>query len=101
MDDVIKLLGVMMAIMIPVAVGGGVFVLIANVTRRLKGSRVPISPQELRQLRARVEELELGQRQVGELAERLDFVERMLPALREGRALPAARSSSDDTPPVA
>ena len=95
MDDVIKLLGVMTAIMIPVAVGGGVFVLIATFTKRFKGSRPPIASQELKQLRARVEELELGQKQVSELAERLDFVERMLPALREGRALPEAPSSSD------
>jgi len=29
-----------------------------------------------------------GQRHVLELAERFDFVERMLPSLREGKALP-------------
>ena len=85
MEDVIKLFGVMLAVMIPVAVGGGVFVLIARNAKSLMARRQPPSVQELEELRARVDELENGQRQVHELAERVDFVERMLPALREGK----------------
>jgi len=78
-----------MAVMIPVGIGGGIFVLIAAYTKR-KGRRTPIASQELEQLRARLDELELAQRQVHELAERLDFVERLLPALRENKPLSEA-----------
>jgi Tfp pilus assembly protein PilO len=85
MDEILKLFGVMLAIMVPVAIGGGVFVVIGHLTKRLKARRGPAASQELEELRARVEELEHGQRQVHELAERVDFVERMLPALREGK----------------
>lgn len=85
MDGIIKLFGVMLAVMLPVAIGGGVYALIAHYTKRLKPRRGSGSTQELEALRARVEELEHGQRQVHELAERVDFVERMLPALREGK----------------
>lgn len=85
MDEAVKLFGVMMAIMLPVAIGGGVFVVVNHLTKGLKGRRGAASSQELEELRARVEELEHGQRQVHELAERVDFVERMLPALREGK----------------
>lgn len=83
MDGVIKLFGVMMAIMLPVALGGGVFVLVAHYTKKLQSARRGASSQELEQLRTRLEELEHGQQQVHELAERLDFVERMLPARRD------------------
>lgn len=85
MDDILKLFGVMLAIMVPVAIGGGVFAVIGHFTKRLKARRGPASSQELEELRARIEELEHGQRQVHELAERVDFVERMLPVLREGK----------------
>lgn len=85
MDEVVKLFGVMLAIMLPVAIGGGVFVVVNHLTKGLKGRRGAAASQELEELRARVEELEHGQRQVHELAERVDFVERMLPALREGK----------------
>lgn len=85
MDEILKLFGVMLAIMIPVAIGGGILGVIGHLTKRLKAPRAPASSEELEELRARVEELEHGQRQVHELAERVDFVERMLPALREGK----------------
>ena len=85
MDDFINLFSVMMAVMIPVAIGGGVFVLIASRVKQLKARRAASPTQELEQLRTRLDDLEHGQRQLQELAERLDFVERMLPALREGR----------------
>jgi len=88
MDDVIKLFGVMVAIMIPVAIGGGVFVLIAGRLKALRGRRAAGSSQELEELRARVQELEQHQTQLQELEERVDFFERMLLALREGKALP-------------
>lgn len=88
MDDVIKLFAVMMAVTMPAVIGWGIYALIANHSKRLKAGRSALSSQELEHLLTRVEELERGQRQVLELAERLDFVERMLPALREGKALP-------------
>ena len=88
MADFINLFGVMMAIMIPVAIGGGIFVLIAARVKRLKARRGASPTQDLEQLRTRVDDLEHGQRQLQELAERLDFIERMLPALREGRETP-------------
>jgi len=86
MDDAIKLFAVMMAVTMPAVIGWGVYALIANYSKRLKAGRPTLSSQEVEQLLTRVEELERGQRQVLELAERLDFVERMLPALREGKA---------------
>ena len=85
MDEVLKLFGVMLAVILPVAVGGGVFLLVAGKLKRLNARRVSPATEELEELRARVEELEHGQKQLHELAERLDFVERVLPALREGR----------------
>lgn len=91
MEDVVKLFGVMLAIMIPVAVGGCVFFLVAGRLKGLKGRRAAGSSQELEELRARVRELEQRQAQLQELEERVDFFERMLPALREGKALPQAR----------
>jgi len=84
-DKFIDLFGVMMAVMVPVGIGGGVFVLIAAYTKKFKPRRVASSSAEVEQLRARIEELEQGQKQLHELAERVDFVERMLPALREGK----------------
>jgi Tfp pilus assembly protein PilO len=88
MEDIFKLFGVMMAVTMPAVIGWGIYALIANYSKRLKAGRPNVSSQELEQLRTRVEELEQGQRQVHELAERLDFVERILPTLREGKALP-------------
>ena len=85
MDEAIKLFGTMMAVMIPVGLGGGVFVLIAAFAKRSKVAPTPLSSQELEELRIRVEGLEHGQRYLGELAERVNFVERMLPALHEGK----------------
>lgn len=85
MDEFINLFGVMMAVMIPVAIGGGVFVLIAGSIKRSKTRRLAASTPDVEELERRLDELEQSQRQVHELAERLDFVERMLPALREGR----------------
>jgi len=88
MEDVIKLFAVMMAVTMPAVIGWGIYAWIANYSKRLKAGRSSLSSQEVEHLLTRVEELERGQRQVLELAERLDFVERMLPSLREGKALP-------------
>ena len=88
MEDVIKLFGVMMAVTMPAVIGWGIYAWIANQSKRVKPGRGNPASQELEDLQARVDELERGQRQVLELAERLDFVERMLPALREGKAPP-------------
>lgn len=91
MDEAVKLFGTMMAIMIPVGIGGGVFVLLAALARRTKVAPTPPASQELEELRIRVEGLEQGQRHVDELAERVNFVERMLPVLHEGKRLSDAR----------
>ena len=87
MDEAIKLFGTMMAIMIPVGIGGGVFVLIAALAKRTTVASPPLSSQELEELRLRVDGLEQGQRHLDLLAERVTFVERMLPALHEGKRL--------------
>ena len=85
MSGILELFGVMMAIMIPVAMG---VVIISMSTKRLKLRRPVVSSRDLEQLHARIDALERGQSQVHELAERLDFVERMLPALRERKSVP-------------
>jgi len=87
---VLKLFGVMMAIMIPIALGGGVFVLIASFekTRRGRSTESANTPEQL----GRSDILERIQAQLQQLEERLDFMERVLPALREGKPLP-------ETPP--
>ena len=84
MQELLQLSGVLLATLIPVALVGGGFLLIARKLKRSKARRVTTSTQELQQLQARVDELEQGQRQLHELAERVDFVERMMAT----RALP-------------
>ena len=74
--------------MMGIGPGGGIFVLIAGRIKRSKARRLGASTQDLEQLRTRVDDLEHGQGQLRELAERLDFVERVLPGLREGREAP-------------
>jgi len=84
MQELLQLSGVLLATLIPVALVGGGFLLIARKLKRSKARRLTASTQELQQLQARVDELEQGQRQLHELAERVDFVERMMAT----RALP-------------
>lgn len=88
--EVLKLLGVMMAVMIPVAVGGGLFVTIASFSKRFKYRRVHPSSEVIEELRARVRELERRGEEFQLLEERVEFLERMLVAAREGKQLPAS-----------
>ena len=55
------------------------------VTRKLEGGRVPgIEPEELDDLRARAEQVEVLEQRVNDLETRLDFAERMLTAPTRG-----------------
>ena|ERR1051326_2975799 len=95
--DVLKLFGVMVAVMIPVAIGAAVFIQIMRYGKRARQAPASYSTEELHELRAQMLDRE---DRVQELEERVDFVERMLTALREGKApegLPAPRK---ETTPV-
>jgi hypothetical protein len=98
--EVLKLFGVMTAIMIPVGLGGGVFVLIASFAKRRRRGRIPESAAQSQQLSACLDALERTEAQIQQLEERLDFIERVLPALREGKPLPEKRSGQRETTPV-
>jgi len=94
-SEFVKLFATMLAIMVPVAVGGGVFVLIASLAKRRRGRsiRPPSGSEDLRSVLDGIERLDLRMQQ---LEERLDFVERVLPTLREGA--PASPGNSDHLP---
>jgi hypothetical protein len=68
----------------------GVIVLAIGHVRRQAGGVAPgqLSPEEIEDLRARLADLERREGRVEEIAERLDFVERMLGQAREAKALP-------------
>ena len=85
-SEYFDLFATMMAIMIPISIGGGIVVLFASVAKRRRNRSIrPASgSDELTSVLESVERLDLRMQQ---LEERLDFVERMLPALREGKPL--------------
>lgn len=85
-SEYFDLFATMMAIMIPVSIGGGIVVLFASVAkrRRNRGIRPASGSDDLTRVLESVERLDLRMQQ---LEERLDFVERILPALREGKPL--------------
>jgi hypothetical protein len=87
---VLKVFGVLMAILIPLALGAGVYVWITSFVRRPKvsSSGSANTPEQV----GRSDTLERIQSELQQLEERVDFMERVLPALREGKALP-------ETPP--
>jgi len=86
MDDAIKLFAVMMAILVPVALGGGLYLLIASFVKRTTRTHDAIESGDLQELRGRLEELEGKESRLQELEERLDFLERALPRAREAKA---------------
>jgi hypothetical protein len=89
----------MLAVMIPVALGGALFMRLAFGKRSTR--RSARTAAELEQLKARLADLEAREDRVHELEERVDFVERMLTGLREGKtpeALPQPRRK--ETTPV-
>src|ERR1051326_202477 len=94
--DIIKLFGVLVAILIPVTVGWAMFTRIM----RYKQSRLPaggLSPEVIEDLRSQMLERE---DRVRELEERVDFVERMLTALKEGRTAEALPQPRKEKTPV-
>ena len=83
MNEFLNLFAVMMAILIPVGVGGGIVVLMANISKR----RRIASSGSSEDLAANLETLERIDLRLQQLEERVDFIERVLPALREGKPL--------------
>ena len=83
MNEFLNLFAVMMAILIPVGVGGGIVVLMANISKR----RRIASSGSSEDLAASLETLERIDLRLQQLEERVDFIERVLPALREGKPL--------------
>ena len=80
-SDAIKLFWVLTSIGLS---GGLVYAVIAVVnvvTRKLEGARAPgIEPEELDELRARAEQVEVLEQRVNDLETRLDFAERLITA---------------------
>src|SRR5262249_972416 len=96
--EFVKLFGTMLAIMVPVAVGGGVFVLIASLAKRRGKRRIPTANSE--DLGTVLDGLARMEAQLQEVQERVDFIERVLPALREGKPMPELPARArQPTPP--
>lgn len=83
--DIIKLFGVMTAVLVPVAIGGGVYFLVVSFAKRLARPQDAPPSDDLHELRERVDELERKETRLQELEERLDFLERVLPRVREAQ----------------
>lgn len=81
---------------IPLVMLLAVFIIVMAVTKRTQRGLDPALRDEIRQLREETEALRqesLAQEQaITELAERLDFTERMLAQVREKRSLPPPAS---------
>lgn len=86
MDDVLKLFGVMVAIMSAGGVGYFIIAVANTVVRRLN-ARTPVETQQLEaemaDIRARLDDADAARGRIAELEERLDFTERMLAQHRE------------------
>jgi hypothetical protein len=95
MNDFLNLFGIMMAILIPVGVGGGIVVLMANLSKR----RRIASSSTSEDLAASLETLERIDLRLQQLEERVDFIERVLPTLREGKPLPELPARSVERTP--
>lgn len=91
MDDVLKLFGVMVAIMSAGGVGYFIIAVANTVVRRLN-ARTPVESQQLEaemaDIRSRLDDAEAARGRIAELEERLDFAERMLAQQREHSRLP-------------
>lgn len=82
MDDVLKLIGVMFAVVgVPTLIGLIALPIGKALGLRIRGSAA--DAKEVAELRAEVEELRAIAARVPELEERLDFAERMLTQPRE------------------
>lgn len=92
MDDILKLAGVMFAVVgIPTLIGLIALPIGKALGLRIKGSSVDLG--EVAELRAEVEELRTIASRVPELEERLDFAERLL---QQERAPSALRGGGPD-----
>jgi hypothetical protein len=98
-SDVIKVFVGMIAVMIPVAIGGALFFRL-TFGRRGPRRRSAQSAAEIEQLNARIAELEMREDRTHELEERVDFVERMLIGLREGKTPEGLPPRRKETTPV-
>lgn len=81
--EVVKLFGVMLAIMIPVGIGGGIAALMSSLAKRRRVA-ASAGSDDLVTVLDTLERMDLRLQQ---LEERVDFIERVLPALREGKPL--------------
>jgi hypothetical protein len=84
MQEFVSLFGTMMAILIPVGVGGGIVVMMASFAKRRRRATSGSSED----LAAVLDNLERMDLRLQQIEERVDFIERVLPALREGKPLP-------------
>ena len=86
-----------LGVTVSLAIGGGLFVLIAKKLRT--PSQAP-SSDEIEDLRSRLEILEGMSSRFEEQDERLDFLERVVSALKEGRASPVQLPPRKERTPV-
>ena len=99
-SDVIQLFGIMTAILVPVAIGGGVYVLVTSFAKRLTRPQDTSQSDDLQELRERVAELEGREARLQEIEERLDFLERVLPRVREAQSPEEAPRALRESTPV-
>lgn len=95
MQEFVSLFGTMMAILIPVGVGGGIVVLMASFAKRRRRA----SSGSSEDLAAVLDSLERMDLRLQQIEERVDFIERVLPALREGKLLPELPAKSVEQTP--
>ena len=91
------LLRVVLATAIMFALASGSLLLARALLRRFSRS-APSADDELEEIRARLQVLEAKDLQLEEVQERLDFLERILPSMREGKPLPAPPAQRERTP---
>lgn len=93
-SSILDLFGAMLSITVSVAVGAGLFKVIAAFAARLRSGQ-SIASGDLEKLEALAEGIQQRDIQIQQLEERVDFLERALPALREGRPpLPPRRKET-------
>ena len=98
--DLIKLFGLMTAVLVPVAIGGGVYYLVTSLAKRVTRPHDVTQIDDLQELRERVEELERKEGRLQEIEERLDFLERVLPRVRESQSPQGAPRAPREKTPV-
>lgn len=97
---ILKFFGVMMTLTLSIALGGGLLMLITSFAKRIRNPAQVPSSDQIEDLRARLELLEQRASQYEELDERLDFLERVVLALREGKPAPQGLPPRKERTPV-